>query len=65
MGIPAYRKEYCWNWAEPVVGDAEEVSGVVFIYYFVYNSFLTLKGLIFPCSLYIGFPVLGDFLPSL
>ena len=38
MGVSAYRKVHCWKWVEPLVRDAEEVSGVVFVYYFVHNS---------------------------
>ena len=33
MGISAHRKEYCWNWAESFIGDAEELSGVVYLFY--------------------------------
>lgn len=34
MGISAYRKKHCWNWAQPVVGDVEQISGVIFVYIF-------------------------------
>lgn len=33
MGISAHRKEYCWNWAESFIGDAKELSGVVYLFY--------------------------------
>jgi len=43
MGISAYRKKYCWNWAEPFVGDAEQVSGVIFVYNFFFPRTLALN----------------------
>lgn len=38
MGISAYRKEYRWDWAKPIVWDAEEVSGDLCI---LFNPYLT------------------------
>lgn len=30
MGISAYGEEYCWNWAQSIIGNAKKFSGAVF-----------------------------------
>ena len=43
MGVSAHRKEYCWNWAESFIGDAEELSGVIYLFYWKFAEVILCR----------------------